>query len=65
MIIDTGRKETKKKFLLKDLTENQKKCDALVTFRVNSEDLHKVKIVAKQTNTSVSKVMKALIKNNL
>jgi predicted DNA binding CopG/RHH family protein len=65
MIIDTGKKEVKKANLLKDLSENQKKCDAFVTFRLSSQDLHKVKQFAKDSNTNISKVMKSLINTNL
>ena len=65
MIVDTGKKEVKKAKLLKDLTENQKKCDAFVTFRLTSQDLHKVKQFAKDSKTNISKVMKSLINTNL
>ena len=65
MIIDTGTKETKKAKLLKDLSENQKKCDAYITFRLSSQDLRKVQQVAKETNTNISKIMKSLINTNL
>lgn len=65
MIVNTGKKEVKKAKLIQDLTENQKKCDALVTFRLTSEDLHKVKQIAQDTNTNISKVMKSLISTNL
>jgi predicted DNA binding CopG/RHH family protein len=53
---------TKKQQVIKDLNESQKPLDVIISFRLSSEDLNKVKDLANQTGTNVSKVMKTLIK---
>jgi predicted DNA binding CopG/RHH family protein len=57
-----NEKPTKKAQIIKDLSESQKPLDVIISFRLTSEDLNKVKNLANQTGTNVSKVMKTLIK---
>ena len=57
-----NEKPTKKAQIIKDLSESQKPLDVIISFRLTSEDLNKVKKLANQTGTNVSKVMKTLIK---
>jgi hypothetical protein len=62
MIINP-KQTTKKQAILKDLSENQKRCDAIISFRINSTELRKLQIVAKENETTISKLIKATLKH--
>jgi hypothetical protein len=62
MIINS-KERTKKQAILKDLSENQKRCDAIISFRINSIELRKLQMVAKENETTISKLIKTTLKH--
>jgi hypothetical protein len=63
MIIDSKQRTKKQQAILKDLSENQKRCDAIISFRINSVELRKLQVVAKENETTISKLIKTTLKH--